>query len=282
MTHGMPHPEFTVLLARQRSGTNALLSILATHAEIFCFDEVFRRDELIRPDPVQRRGNYFAFLEEYGRDDITRIFPDRHEQLLDDYLAHLRRLTDKRLIVIDVKYNSTHHISGMWRPMAEPSLFRFLTARGVAVLHLTRRNYLRCLLSHLKAWESQRYYVFEGTAPPDVRIPVPAAWALSEMQRWRGEDAAVAAAFEGYERYRQIEYSQVFPDTSGSIAPAALSELRGWFGIADGFVNQAALVKQSSLPLAATVDNFDELRDVLRGTCFEYCLQDEPAYQTVR
>jgi hypothetical protein len=278
----MPHPEFTVLLARQRSGTNALLSILATHADIFCFDEVFRRDDLIRPDPVQMRANYFAFLEEYARDDVTRMFPDRHEQLLTDYLTHLRRLTAKRLIVVDVKYNSTHHISGMWRPIGEPTLFTQLKERQVAVLHLTRRNYLRCLLSHLKAWDSKRYYVFDGVPPPDVQVAVPAAWALSEMTRWRGEDASVTAAFDGYEHYRQIEYADLFPDASGAMAPAALRQLREWFGVPDGFVNRAALAKQSSLSLVETIENIDDLRDVLRGTSFEFCLDDEPAYRAMR
>src|SRR4051812_20839471 len=108
----MGHPDFTVLLARQRSGTNALISVLETNPDIFCFDEVFRLDELPRNDPPQREAKYFTFLRQYAADDVTRTFPDRHEQLLADYLAHLRRLAHKRLIVVDVKYNSTHHLSG--------------------------------------------------------------------------------------------------------------------------------------------------------------------------
>lgn len=275
----MPHPDVTVLLARQRSGTNALLSVLGTHPGIFCFDEVFRRDELIRQDPVQIRGNYFNFLEEYAAGDVTRIFPDRHEEVLTAYLAHLRRLAPKPLVVVDVKYNSTHHLSGTWRPIARPTLFGWLKERNVAVLHLTRRNYLRCLLSHLKAWESKRYYVFEGPAPADVRVTVPAAWALEEMQRWRVEDDLVAAAFADYGEYRQVEYADLFPDKSGAIAPGALDGLRGWFDVSPDFVNRASLSKQSALPLNETVENLAEVEAVLRGTPFESCLDDEPAYR---
>ena len=275
----MPHPDFTVLLARQRSGTNALLSVLGTHPEIFCFDEVFRRDDLIRPDPIQIRGNYFNFIEAYAAGDVTRIFPDRHDEVLTAYLAHLRRLAPKRLVVVDVKYNSTHHLSGMWRPIAQPTLFGWFTERSIAVLHLTRRNYLRCLLSHLKAWESKRYYVFEGPAPADVRVTVPGAWALDEMRRWQVEDELVASAFEGYAFYKQVEYADLFPDASGIMASAALDDLRDWFDVPPGFVNRASLSKQSALPLGETVENFAEVTATLRGTPFEFCLDDEPAYR---
>jgi hypothetical protein len=275
----MPHPDFTVLLARQRSGTNALLSVLGTHPEIFCFDEVFRRDDLIRPDPIQIRGNYFNFLEAYAHGDVTRIFPDRRDEVLTAYLAHLRRLAPKRLVVVDVKYNSTHHLSGMWRPIAQPTLFDALKERGIAVLHLTRLNYLRCLLSHLKAWESKRYYVFDGPAPADVRVTVPAAWALEEMRRWQVEDDLVASAFAGYARYQQVEYADLFPDDSGAIGAAALDGLRAWFDVSPAFVNRAALSKQSALPLDETVENLAEVEATLRGTPFASCLDDEPAYR---
>jgi hypothetical protein len=52
----MVHPEFTVLLARQRA------------------------------------GNYFAFLERSCAGGITRAFPERHEQLLADDLADVASL----------------------------------------------------------------------------------------------------------------------------------------------------------------------------------------------
>ena len=276
----MAHPEFTVLLARQRSGTNALLSVLGTHPDIFCFDEVFRRDDLIRPEEAQIRGNYFNFLAQYAAGDPAKAFPDRHESVLAAYVTHLRALAQRRHVVVDVKYNSTHHLSGVWRPLiGEPGMFGYLKARGAAVLHLTRRNYLRCLLSHLKAWESRRYYVFEGPAPPDVRVSVPATWALEEMERWQAEDALVARAFDEYAGYKQIEYADLFPDVSGALSKSALEDLRLWFGVSDAFTNRASLSKQSSLPLNETVENMDELVETLRGTTFEYCLEDEPAYR---
>ncbi len=59
----------------------------------------------------------------------------------------------------------------------------------------------------------------------------------------------------------------------------ALSQIAGWFGVDDAFTNRVALSKQSTLPLDQTIENFDEVRAALRGTRFESCLDDEPAYR---
>jgi len=276
----MPHPEFTVLLARQRSGTNALLSVLETNPDIFCFDEVFRLDEGPRHDPVQQRANYFTFLTTYAAGDVTRIFPDRHEQVLVDYLAHLRGVADKRLVVVDVKYNSTHHLSGLWQPIGEPALFGMLMAREIAVLHLTRRNYLRCLLSTMKAWQSKEYYMRNREASPDRRITLPPTWALPLMAQWHTEDAIVERAFADYTHYHQVEYADLFPDAGGAMASGPLEQLRQWFGVGPSFTTRAAYSKQSSLPLSETIENIDEVAAAFRGTPFEHCLEDEPAYRT--
>lgn len=275
----MAHPAFTVLLARQRTGTNALRSVLETHPDICCFDEVFKIEDRTSDDPVKRASNYFTFLERYCAGDVTRAFPDRHAQILAAYLDYLGGLTAKRLRVVDVKYNSTHHLSDVWRGIGEPTLFTSIKARGMGVLQLTRRNLLRCLLSTIKGVASNRYYVRDGHAPPDARVHVPPAWALATMEHWAAEDALVAGAFDGYPVYRCVEYADVFPDASGAMAAGALSELGAWFGVENAFVNRVSLTKQSSLPLDQTIENFDELHAALRGTRFAPCLDDEPAYR---
>jgi hypothetical protein len=273
------HPEFTILLARQRSGTNALRSVLQTNPDMFCFDEVFGWADPARLDAVQIRGNYFEFLQQYTAGDIAKAFPERNEQVLTDFLAHLRGLTDKRLILIDVKYNSTHHLDGRFRPLGEPALFGMIKKRRLAVLQLTRRNYLRCLVSQIKAWHSKQYYTREDGPPADVRVQVPANWALRTLELWRAEDQAVAAAFQGYPLYKRVEYTELFPDASGCLASAALQDLRAWFGVSDEFLAQASFRRYSSLPLGKTIENIDELTHTLRGTRFEQDLDDEPAYR---
>lgn len=276
----MAHPDFTVLLARQRTGTNALRSVLDTHPDIHCFGEIFKFEEKTSADPLTRAGNYFTFLEQYCAADITRAFPDRHEQIFADYRAYLTGLTAKRLTLVDVKYNSTHHISAVWRAIADPTLFTLIKTSGVAVLHLTRRNLLRCVLSHLKGRASNTFHAPVGTPPPqDTGVTVPPIWLKHQLQRWADEDRQVAWTFREHPHYKHVEYTDLFPDASGAMAGPALVDLAAWFGLENVFVNRAGLQKQSSLPLDQTITNFEEVRDVLRGTPFEFCLQDEPAYR---
>lgn len=275
----MAHPDVTILLARQRTGTNALRSVLATHRDICCFDEVFKLEDRCSADPLTRDSNYFTFLERYCAGDVTRAYPDRHEQILTDYLAYLRGLTAKPLIVVDIKYNSTHHISDVWRSIGEPTLFAAVKTRGLAVLHLTRRNLLRCLLSSMKGYASKRYYVRDGNPPPDVKVTVPTAWMLDTLSHWAAEDELVARACADGPCYKRVEYSDLFPDGSGVMTIGPLRDLAGWFGVDDAFTNRVSLSRQSSLPLDQTIENFDEVRAALCGTRFESCLDDEPAYR---
>lgn len=276
------HPEFTVLLARQRSGTNALRSVLGTHPEIHCFDEVFKVATQLEVDVPAKFGNYFAFLEQYCAGDVRKMFPDRYAETFAAYLVHLRGLTPKSRIVIDIKYDSTHHVTGVWRELAKPTLFGLLESQGIGVLHLTRRNLLRCLLSNMKSWQSKRYHAPRGAARRDLQIKLGPEWALGRMQQWADEDRLVAESFQGYEFYKRVEYTDLFPDSSGAVDETALDDIAKWFGVPDGFTHESPLEKISYLPLEETIENFAALSAVLRGTPFEACLDDEPSYRRSR
>ena len=273
-------PEFTVLLARQRSGTNALRSVLETHSEICCLNEVFQLADRFADDSLIRASNYFNFLEQYCAGDVTKSFPDRHAEVLDAFLAYLRGLTPKRLIVLDVKYNSTHHLSGVFREIANPKFFRLLKDQQIGVLHLTRRNLLRCLVSNLKAWQTDRYHIVDGHPPADGSLLLPPLWAVDKMTYWAAEDELVARSFDDYPSYKCVDYVDIFPDAAGVIDKAALRDLANWLGVPDAFTNGKSFSKLSSLPLDQTIENIDEVRTALRGTRFEPFLEDEPAYRS--
>jgi hypothetical protein len=276
------HPEFTVLLARQRTGTNALRSVLETHADICCFNEVFKLEDRHSDKPFLKTANYFTFLEQYCAGDVTKAFPDRAAEAFTAYLAYLRGLTTKKLIVIDVKYNSTHIVTDAWREIAEPTLFPLLKARQVGVLHLMRRNLLRCLVSSLKAWRSDHYHIEDGQPVADRRLSFSAPWALARMESWAAEDEGIAIAFNGYPFYKQVDYVDLFPEltgVTGAVDSGALLDLATWFGVPDAFTNHATFLKLSSLPLDETIEGFEDFRATFRGTRFEHFLEDEPAYR---
>ena len=74
-------------------------------------------------------------------------------------------------------------------------------------------------------------------------------------------------------------HSELVPDLTSAMSEGPLEALRGWFGVPNNFRNTAKLSKQSSLPLADTVENCDEVKAALTGTRYAYCLEDEAAYR---
>lgn len=270
-----------VLLARQRSGTNALRSILNTHPDIYCFPEVFHNNPRRK---VAVQANYFNFLARHLDGDAAGVLKTHdHEGLFLDFLEYLRCFTPKRFIVIDVKYMSTHHVAKAWRFIGEePYLFFLIREHGLRVLNMQRKNYLRYCLSEIKAQVAQRWAIPKDAAGErvDQTVYVDVDWMLRVMELCRSEDEAVTRAFAAYEPLLQLEYEEFFPEIDGPVSDAPLERIADWLGVEPAFGRrQPFFRKQSILPLEQTIENYPEVAEALRGTDFEYCLEDEQTYQ---
>ena len=183
--------DFIVLLSRQRSGTTPLRSVLESHPDIFTFKEVFNLSGRDSDQPLLRESNFFTFLERYAKDDVRRTMPDHHERLFLDYLEYLRCLSQKRYTLIDVKYNTTHFLARPWQERGAPYLLELIVKHGLYVLNVTRRNYLRSILSSEKAWHSNCYVVPDGdTAYVDGTRYLDPDFVLRELSHCRDEDHA--------------------------------------------------------------------------------------------
>ena len=203
---------FTVMLARQRSGTNALEAVLESHPSIFCTREV------LHPSPeahahLDPNLNYFRFLERYPAPTLAwaRGSDASQEKLLLEYLRFLRGSTDKPRIILDIKYNAAHHFDGPWRSLvAEPHLLRLIRQHGLGVLHLTRRNYLRYAISLQKAIRTRQWVTPQDASPParddgGDAVTLPADTLLDVLRGCRAEDDLVARSFRRDGRYLCLE-----------------------------------------------------------------------------
>jgi hypothetical protein len=274
------YPDFIVLLARQRSGTNPVRSVLGSHPDIFCFNEVFKFADKDSEHLLLREPNFFTFLEKHTAGDLRNAWPDRHERIFVDFLEYLRCFTDKRYVVIDVKYNMTHFLTKQWTPMMSPYLFDLIVDYGLKVFNLTRRNYLRHFLSGHKAWQSGEYTVSaQDSNYEDRPTSLAVGWVLEQLDACYAEDRLIKKRFESYPHFRSYEYANVFPGGDEPISDGFLRWFSRWLGISNEFDIVPEYKKQSFLPLAETVENFDEIAQALSGTRFAYCLEDEPAYK---
>ena len=117
----MNYSNVVILLARQRSGTNALRSVLSAHPDIYCHNEVFNLADIdTDEDRVLREANFFNFQEKYARGDVRRLLPSNHERLFLDFLEYLRCFSSKRYMLIDVTPDRVeaqwHFVDTLLRP----------------------------------------------------------------------------------------------------------------------------------------------------------------------
>lgn len=296
----MKMSDYTILLARQRSGTNPLRSVLRTHPEIACTEEVFNN----RPnaeDWLEWDTNYFRFVDQrIGGSVLELLAQDDLAGTFLDYLEYLRCFFEKRHLILDVKYNSTHHLDGPWHfIMGEPALFQFIRKNGLRVLNLTRRNFLRYYVSEMKAQRSGTWDVFDaeivgdrkwyieryvGTRRDsdylDSKIELDIEDMLGRLALCRAESEYVDRAFADYDRYLTFDYEELFPHSGSPPDAAVLQGIAQWLEVDDDFKEtRPEYKKQSALGLADTIENYAEVEAALSGTEFEYCLADEQMYR---
>jgi hypothetical protein len=285
----MDNSTFVVMLARQRSGTNPLRAILDAHPEVFCSPEIFHPEP--SPDAhLEVEMNYFEFLERHASGGIKGVMTslEAQELLFLDYLRYLRCFSDKRYILLDVKYNSTHVVDGPWRDITQqPQLFFFIREHGLRVLNLTRRNYLRYYLSWMKAnltdqWTHESEST-NGSTPDDVSVTVPTDDLMPRLELCRSENQMIAHSFGEYPLYTEVEYEDLFPTLDGPPSAEQLQRIADWLGVAPAFPTEGLRFrKQAVRPLKKTIRNYAEVVDLLGGTPLEYCLDDEPMYRNGR
>jgi len=276
----------TVLLARQRSGTNALRDVLDSHPTLFCLPEVFQS----QPSPKARHeveANYFNFLDE-RRDQVKRVLTseDAQEALFLEYLGFLGSFSEKPRLVVDIKYNSAHNVDAPWRDLAaEPTLFAYIRRNEMRVLNLKRRNYLRYYLSWLKTEQTRKYHLHasgpEGVVKvEDEGITLDVEETFFRLELCQAEDRLIHRMLSGYPNYMAIEYEELFPRIGAPPAEAVLERIAEWMGVEPDFRKiQPRYRKQSMLPLEEAIVNYAEVSTALRGTEFEYVLEDEPTYR---
>ena len=273
--------DVVVLLARARSGTHPLRDVLGSHPAVFATPEVFHANPHIESDAaLAERVNFFRFLERDPAAYVTRsVSRARQEEVYLAYLDHLRGHSPKRYLLLDVKYNSTHHFDGPWRTVSDPpSFFRLVRQHRLRVLHLTRKNYLRYYLSLTEAQRKGEW--FTESPAPDSPMEVDVAAMLRTMASCLAEDAAVEQALAGYKACLTVEYDGLFDARDARPSAAFLEQVAEWLSIdPQRFATQPRFRKQSRLGLADRITNYEAVEEALRGTPFEYCLADESMYR---
>jgi hypothetical protein len=193
------------------------------------------------------------------------------------YIAHLESLGSGRRPVLDVKYNSWHHLQPVWAPIAGPPFLEtLLHENGGAYVHLVRRNVLAQALSEVFAHESGVWHRRFGQSVEldDFAFVADVQGLLARMRESRSETALMRTWLKG-RPHIELAYEETF-DAGGDLSEGARSALAE-LGVDTLAARRSPVLGRTGQSPRQWLTNIEEVREVLAGTEFEELL--EPTLQ---
>ncbi|MGE0683529.1 MAG: hypothetical protein AB7P69_21845 [Candidatus Binatia bacterium] len=256
-----------VLLARQRSGTGALGSVLDQHPSFRYLGEVFHHDA------IDRSPNYFHFLKQQIELDPNFALPGSGETRFTSYMERLDQLHPEKLKIVDIKYRSTHHFNGYWHGILEqPALFRLITKFEIPVIHLTRSNYLKTYISGLLADQNKIWHARATDTIEHKYIKIDTRMAIGFIRQTAQEVDFMTTFLKKTPKVVTVDYDELF-SADGSLSDLVNHKLQHFLNVSPLQKTKPAFVKQTSDDLREVVENYAELADALRETPFGWMLR---------
>jgi hypothetical protein len=258
-----------VIIARQRSGTGALGSVLDQHPSVSSLGEVFHHDA------IDREPNYFWFLRNLIERDPDMGLPAAHGKRFTLYADFLKARTQKAHTIIDIKYSSLHHFNGYWLGILEPpAIFQILRGRKIPVIHLGRKNHLKAFVSGQLAQLNDEWHAKSQDAITIRNLIVDPPACLQFIRTMKREYERVRKILEKHPKLLELEYSEIF-DEAGELRAAVAEQLADFLQIAPFKKRRPAFVKQTSGALRDVIENFDELAKALDATDHARMLRED-------
>ncbi len=268
------------LLARQRSGTGALGSILSRHPELCYVGEVLHPNperypvgQVLEPDIRAQDVNFFVYL----RADVDRMHgycdPNRRADEVERYFDWLKKRFHPRIPIVDVKYRSLHHWNGAWQGMFDPPwLIDYVRERKLPLIHLKRENFLETYVSGQLADQNQVWHSKTPGKSQVVDIEVDTRTLLSLLTETTDEVWLTSSWLTGLDTVLDVEYAELF-DASGAADQAIVGDIHRLFDLKRDFPDLTPeFVKQASGSVAASIRNLQAVERTLRGSEFAWML----------
>ncbi|MDP8916292.1 MAG: Stf0 sulfotransferase family protein [Pseudomonadota bacterium] len=269
-----------IITAFQRSGTTALGEQVGAMPDLAYWGEIFHPDGYTAAESsaklrLRPGANWFRFVED--------VLPPAHRSGPQDeaavreawrrYNVHLDRLGSGRRPVLDVKYNSWHHLQPVWAPIAGPPfLATLLHEQGGAYVHLVRGNVLAQALSEVFAHESGLWHRrFGQSLELDAfAFAADTQGLLARMRESRSETALMRTWLEG-RPHVELTYEDAF-DARGDLSESTRAALAS-LGVDTAAAPRAPVLGRTGQSPNQWLTNIDEVRAALEGTEFEDLLE---------
>ncbi len=257
--------KFGILLARQRSGTGALGSILDRHRQLHYLGEI------LHPGNLGQEKNFFTYLSQVLEEDKEAFLPKNRLHVLDKFVDTMRE--DGVTPILDVKYSSIHHLYGDWQsPLSRPQILNHAEGRVVPIIHLTRKNHAKTFVSGRLAETNAVWHTNDKSAAQIRSIEINPAQLLRFIRNSVRESKLVQKWLAGHPRVVTFDYSDML-DPQGRLTDTICEKLSTTLGIESFVEKQPSFVKQAPDSLKESIKNYDEVADHLSDTSFRWMLK---------
>jgi len=257
-----------LLLARQRTGSGALGTILDRNPALFYTGEV------LHPDDVKNKASFFGFVNASAERIAAFSNPNQRESVVKAYFEELESAKRPRTPVIDVKYRSLHHWNLGWQGFFDrPWIISYARQQRMPILLLRRRNYAATFVSGRLAELNRVWHTKDSASISVTSLNVAPRDLLGFLKTCAREDSLIDEWLANYDRVLPLEYEDVF-DSQGLVPESVCSRIATFLGIGPFPFRSPIFIKQAPPALADSISNFDEVAASLQGTEFRWMLGD--------
>lgn len=254
------------LIAHPRSGTHALTSKISQRPDVFVFGEVFNGS----PESEIYPANYFHFLR--AIEDTPLASPKNAETRFNSYMTYLKGRARNLRFLVDIKYDTLHLLDSELRDIAgPPSIFAFLSKRGVPIVHL-KRNVLHIYFSVLNAAAANQWQVATHEHVQRQTLQIDIEHMMDFVTKKTFEQQEVSRHVRGTDSFIEVWYENLY----GPGGAGAFQHLSTFLGIENLAGEESTVKKQIDRPYRELISNFEEVEKVITRSPLAHLLDERP------
>ncbi|HEU5289676.1 MAG TPA: sulfotransferase domain-containing protein [Cyclobacteriaceae bacterium] len=245
-----------IILTPGRSGSTYLQQLLNSDPAISCYDEIFN---------VANKNNnsFYSFCRTnnpkisffFLRGKFSRSswnFPLAY--LFRQYLKSIYIKTSATKIGFKLIYNQLLH----YHPLAS-----WVSGNPIPIIHLQRKNLLKAAISHIKARSTGIYTSTSVSLEKRQKINISPAAILNELRSSSAEKLKCESLIRNNPSIT-IYYEDLFKNL-----PSTIQQLQAFLHIENVSFQKPDIVKTNPDRIDEIIENYDDLKKVLRGTDWE-------------
>jgi LPS sulfotransferase NodH len=276
---------YAFIVSRPRSGSTALGRTLGLVEGVNYCGEVFHHargphdDENYDRYLVAPEYNYFTFRQRMFSSFPDLAYPSRKNQqaLWTHFLTAVESRDPGKLHVLDVKYNSVHHLDPLYHsPFDSPLLLQLLKAQQIPIIHIVRHNLVAQAISLLIAQRTGRWHKLRAWQPaePPSPIAIEPRVLLDTIERAGRELKHFEAVLRHHPRLLPLTYETLY-NAKGDLDPDEAKRINDFLGLDGGILwsHTPPTERLQSSPFSA-VSNLKELEVFLSNTRYVEMFRD--------